>query len=146
MVRLSDAVATRLRRSAVAARTVTLKVRFADFRTITRSHTLPAATDVGHDVAEAAAALLDGVDTAAGVRLLGVSCSHLGPPPARQLELLVLNVAPSTDPHRLAADAMEGIRRRFGDEAVGSAALATTRGLRVKRKGDTQWGPREEGA
>ena len=146
VVRLSDAVATRLRRSAVAARTVTLKVRFADFRTITRSRTLSDATDVGHEVAVAAAALLDGVDTAAGVRLLGVSCSHLGPPPARQLELLDLNGAPPADPHRLAADAMEGIRRRFGDEAVGPATLATSRGLRVKRKGDTQWGPREEGA
>ncbi len=145
VVRLSDAVATRLRRSGVAARTVTLKVRFPDFRTITRSRSLADATDVGHDVADVAAALLEGVDTSAGVRLLGVSCSHLGPPPARQLELLEAGAAP-TDPHRLAADAIEGIRRRFGDEAVGPATLATARGLRVKRKGDTQWGPRDEGA
>lgn len=144
VIRLSDAVATRMRRSGVAARTVTLKVRFADFRTITRSRTLAEATDVGHDLAAAALALLDAVDTATGVRLLGVSCSHLGPPPARQLELLdELGAAPG-DPHRLAADAVEGIRRRFGDTAVGPAALATDRGLRIKRKGDTQWGPRDE--
>ena len=144
VVRLSDAVATRLRRSGLAARTVTLKVRFPDFRTITRSRSLPEATDVGHEVASTAAALLDAVDTSPGVRLLGVSCSHLGPPPARQLELLDEHGAAPADPHRLAADAIEGIRRRFGDGAVGPATLATTHGLRVKRKGDTQWGPRDE--
>ena len=144
VVRLSDAVATRLRRAGLAARTITLKVRFPDFRTITRSRSLPEPTDVAHDLAAVAAALLDQVDTSAGVRLLGVSCSHLGPPPARQLELL--DAGAPTDSHRLAADAIEGIRRRFGDEAVGPATLATSRGLRVKRKGDTQWGPRHEEA
>ena len=146
VIRLSDAVATRLRRAGVAARTVTLKVRFADFRTITRSRTLSEATDVGHDLALAAMALLDAVDTAAGVRLLGVSCSHLGLPPARQLELLDEHGATPSDPHRLAADAVEGIRRRFGDSAVGPATLGTRDGLRIKRKGDTQWGPRDEEA
>ncbi|MEJ7764291.1 MAG: hypothetical protein WKF86_02235, partial [Acidimicrobiales bacterium] len=141
VIRLSDAVATRLRRSGVAARTVTLKVRFADFRTITRSRTLAGATDVGHDLAAAASELLDALDTSAGVRLLGVSTSHLVPPPARQLELLDAAGATPTDPHRLAADAIEDIRRRFGDRAVGPAALVGDHGLAVKRKGDTQWGP-----
>ena len=140
VIRLADAVATRLRRSGVAARTVTVKVRFPDFRTITRSRTLPEATDVGHELSATAVGLLEAVDTAAGVRLLGISCSQLGPAPGRQLELLEDGAGPS-DPHRLAADAVEVIRRRFGDGAVGPAALATARGLRVKRKGDTQWGP-----
>jgi len=144
VIRLSDAVATRLRRSEVAARTVTLKVRFPDFRTLTRSRTLDEATDVGHEVAATAVALLEAVDTAGGVRLLGVSCSQLGPPPARQLELLDDDGVAGHDPHRLAADAMEGIRRRFGDGAVGPAALTAGHGLRIKRKGDTQWGPRDE--
>jgi len=141
VIRLSDAVATRLRRSGVAARTVTLKIRFGDFRTITRSRTLAQPTDVAHDVASAAGELLELVDTSAGVRLLGVSCSHLGPPPARQLELADAGGAGPDDLHRLAADAVEGIRLRFGDRAVGPAVLATDRGLAVKRKGDTQWGP-----
>jgi len=145
IVRLSDAVATRLRRSGMAGRTVTLKIRFPDFRTITRSRTLADPTDVGHELATTAVALLEGVDTSGGVRLLGVSCSHLGPPPARQLELLDQKGVAATNPHRMAADAIEGIRRRFGDGAVGPATLATRDGLRVKRKGDTQWGPRDEG-
>ncbi len=166
VLRLSDGVANRLRRSGVAARTVTLKVRFGDFRTITRSRTLGEATDVAHEVATVAAALLETVDTAAGVRLLGVSCSQLGPPPARQLELLPWPDRPErpngagglwperpngaggtggASAHRMAADAVEGIRRRFGDQAVGPAVLAGDHGLRVKRKGDTQWGPTAEG-
>jgi len=145
VIRLSDAVATRLRRSGVAARTVTLKVRFGDFRTITRSRTLADGTDVGHELATTALALLESVDVAGGVRLLGVSCSQLGLPPARQLELLDEAGFPATDPHRLAADAIEGIRLRFGDRAVGPATLAGEGGLRIKRKGDTQWGPRDEG-
>ncbi|MEO7518413.1 MAG: DNA polymerase IV [Acidimicrobiales bacterium] len=150
LVRLSDAVATRVRRAGLAARTVTLKVRFADFHTITRSRTLPAATDVGHDIAAAAADLLDCVDTATGVRLLGVSASHLGPPPARQLELLGEHevtgdpAAAQAASQRQAADAIEDIRRRFGDHAVGPATLVGADGLRVKRKGDTQWGPRDQ--
>jgi len=147
VVRLSDAVATRLRRSGVAARTITLKVRFGDFRTVTRSRTLAEATDVGHEVAVTAIGLLEALDTTGGVRLLGVSCSHLAPPPPRQLDLFEpvgeLGGA-STDPHRLAADAIDEIRRRFGDGAVGPASLATPDGLAVKRKGATQWGPSDE--
>ena len=62
----------------VAARTVTLKVRFADFRTITRSATLAARRRHGPATLLAAATrLLDGVDPTPGVRLLGVSASQL---------------------------------------------------------------------
>ena len=50
---------------AKAARTVQLKVRFGDFRTITRSHTLPEPTDLARDIGETARALLDAVDLAA---------------------------------------------------------------------------------
>ena len=44
-----------------------------------------------------------------------------------------------------ATDAVDAIRRRFGDAAVGPAVLLGTEGLRVKRQGDTQWGPAGEG-
>jgi hypothetical protein len=39
---------------------------------------------------------------------------------------------------------MDRIRARFGDDAIGPASVAGERGLRVKRQGDQQWGPREE--
>jgi hypothetical protein len=37
--------------------------------------------------------------------------------------------------------AVGAIRQRFGAGAVGPAAIAGPKGLRVKRLGDTQWGP-----
>ena len=51
LVRFADAVATRLRAQGVAGRTVQIKVRFGDFRTITRSSTLPVAVDDAPDAA-----------------------------------------------------------------------------------------------
>jgi DNA polymerase IV len=136
-MRLSDAVATRMKRAGLAARTVTVKVRYPDFRTLTRSHTLPEATDISALVTEVARALLDGVDLSPGVRLLGVSCSGLGEPPAHQL---TIDDVASEGGRRSEIDrAVEEVRRRFGDRSIASASIGPDR---VKRQGDTQWGPR----
>ena len=137
-VRMADAVAARLRKARLAGRTVTVKVRFHDFSTITRSHSLPAAVDSGPVIARAAVALLDQVDVTPGVRLLGVGVSNLVEDGARQLSLEdVGDEAAWTDASR----AVDAIRSRFGADAVGPAALARDGQLRVKREGDTQWGP-----
>jgi len=77
VVRMSDAVATRLREASLRGRTVTVKVRFGDRTTITRSHTVPDAVDSPRAIGAMAGALLDGVDLAPGIRLLGVSVSGL---------------------------------------------------------------------
>src|SRR5205814_1090527 len=61
LVRLADAVAGRLRRHGVAGRSVTLKVRYGDFRTLTRSRTSPAALDGGPAIARVAKSLFDGL-------------------------------------------------------------------------------------
>jgi len=98
VLRMAERVGSRLRRHGLAGRTVTLKVRFPDFRTITRSATLPEAFDGSADVAGLALGLLEKVDTATGVRLLGVTVSNLLPGAARQGTL-------------------------FGDDAVGAATL-----------------------
>ena len=78
VVRLADAVASRLRHQGVGARTITLKVRFAGFQTITRSHTTTAPLTTGPAIAAAVLPLLDAIDPTPGVRLLGVSGSNLG--------------------------------------------------------------------
>jgi len=137
LVRLGDAVAARLRGAGMAGRTVTIKVRFHDFRTITRSSTLPSAVDTGPDVVRAARELLDGIDPTPGVRLLGVHVSHLADHGARQLSLDDVD-APSWDD---ATDAIDAIRARYGADAIGPASLADATGLRLKRQGDQQWGP-----
>jgi DNA polymerase-4 len=67
----------RLRRAGLSGRTIVLKVRRYDFSTLTRSETLRGPTDDPGVVREAAARLLEGVDTTGGVRLLGVGVSGL---------------------------------------------------------------------
>ncbi|MFD5453299.1 DNA polymerase IV [Streptomyces sp. NPDC127100] len=75
--RLADRCVRRLRGSGLSGRTIVLKVRRYDFSTLTRSETLRGPTDDPAVVREAAARLLDSVDTTGGVRLLGVGVSGL---------------------------------------------------------------------
>ncbi|MFF2361694.1 DNA polymerase IV [Streptomyces sp. NPDC058122] len=75
--RLADRCVRRLRRAGLSGRTIVLKVRRYDFSTLTRSETLRGPTDDPGVVREAAARLLEGVDTTGGVRLLGVGVSGL---------------------------------------------------------------------
>jgi DNA polymerase-4 len=90
LLRLAERSAARLRHAGAAGRTVTIKVRFADFTTITRSRTLPDATDVGREVYAAALGLYDalGLDRAR-IRLVGVRVEGLAPAGTtpRQLQL-----------------------------------------------------------
>lgn len=136
-VRMADAVAQRLRNHRLSGRTVTIKVRFHDFRTITRSVTLTAAVDTGPTIARAAKELLDDIDPSSGVRLLGVSVSNLADDAARQLSLEEVE-HPGWDD---ASKAVDDIRHRFGDDAIVPATLRGPEGIRVKRRGDQQWGP-----
>jgi len=139
VVRLSDAVASRLRSAGLSGRTVTLKVRFGDFRTITRSHTETEGLDTGPALADAGLALLSGVDVSPGVRLLGVSASNLMAARGRQLGLE--EVLAAGDRREGVARAVDQVRVRFGDRAVGPASLVGEKGLEVRRRGDQQWGP-----
>ncbi|MEU0274880.1 DNA polymerase IV [Streptomyces sp. NPDC006307] len=75
--RLADRCVRRLRGAGRSGRTVVLKVRRYDFSTLTRSETLRGPTDDLAVVREAAARLLESVDTTGGVRLLGVGVTGL---------------------------------------------------------------------
>ncbi|MFS0691168.1 DNA polymerase IV [Streptomyces nitrosporeus] len=75
--RLADRCVRRLRDAGRSGRTVVLKVRRYDFSTLTRSETLRGPTDDPGVVREAAARLLEAVDTTGGVRLLGVGVTGL---------------------------------------------------------------------
>jgi DNA polymerase-4 len=143
IVRMSDAVATRLRRAQLAGRTVSIKVRFGDFTTITRARSSKEPIVNGPEIAAIAEALLGAVDVSRGVRLLGVGVSALAERAAAAPEQLVLEIdevsrAPRWD---RAGGAVDAVRQRFGDNAVAPASLLGADGVRVKRTGDTQWGP-----
>lgn len=75
--RLAGRCVQRLRAAGRSGRTVVLKVRRYDFSTLTRSETLRGPTDDPTVVREAAARLLEAVDTTGGVRLLGVGVTGL---------------------------------------------------------------------
>lgn len=70
-------VVSRLVEAGLFARTVTIKVRWPDFSSVTRSRTLNGATDRTEVVAQVAQGLLEGLDVGQGVRLLGVGVSGL---------------------------------------------------------------------
>jgi len=137
LVRLADATASRLRRHDLSGRTVTIKVRFHDFRTITRSSTFPSPVSAGPVITRAAKELLDGIDPSPGIRLLGVSVSQLVEGVAHQLSFDDSGVGRWDD----ASDAVDRVRRRFGDDAVVPATMCGPDGPRVKHRGDQQWGP-----
>jgi DNA polymerase IV len=127
----------------LAGRTITLKVRFGDFRTITRSRTVREPVATGPEIARLAQDLLDQVDPSPGVRLLGVAASNLVERPATQLTL-----AEGDSGERRwegVGEAVAAVRRRYGETAVGPAALldGARSTLRLRRLGDQQWGPRD---
>jgi DNA polymerase-4 len=121
VLRLSAKVATRMRTARVAGRTVTLKVRFADFTTITRSRTLPEATDVTHEIHAAATRLFDALGLQrARVRLVGVRLEGLVPRDTVQRQLVLGEREHGwSDADR----AVDRATRRFGAAAVRPASL-----------------------
>jgi len=115
---LAQRVGARLREDGYRARTVVLKIRLANFTTLTRSRTLPAPTDVGADLYEVAAELYRGLPGARRrVRLLGVQATGLVPAGAEQLALL--RGERWGDVER----AVDRIERRFGRGAAMPASL-----------------------
>ena len=136
--RLADRVASRLRAKDLAGRTVTVRVRFADMRAVTRSVTLDAAISATTMLAEIAedlvrVALADHPRERI-VTLLAISVSHLGRQSELQLELSLGLPDEKRRPGtrqgeaRWSADrAMDAIRARFGREAIGYAAVALDR-------------------
>jgi DNA polymerase-4 len=131
---LADRVASRLRAKSKAGRTVTVRVRFADLRAVTRSITLPQAISATAILAEIAedlvrAALADHPHEAA-ISLLAISVSHLEQNMALQLELALQlddeKRRPGTGKGatRWVVDrAMDAVRDRFGREAIGYGSV-----------------------
>jgi DNA polymerase-4 len=121
LLRLSDRVAARLRSAGVAGRTVTIKVRFSDFTTITRARTLHQPTDTSRVVYETATALFDALGLQrARIRLVGVRMSGLVPVEQAPVQGVL------GEPEHGWRDADRAVDRasaRFGAGAVGPASL-----------------------
>lgn len=118
LLEASHRCAARLRRAGRLARTISIKVRHADFTTLSRSTTVPG-TDVAQDVFTAASHLLDGLTVPVrGLRLLGVRAANLID--AQEGYQPSLDEAES---RRDVETTMDGIRARFGATALRPATL-----------------------
>jgi DNA polymerase-4 len=130
LLRLSEEVGSRVRARGFAARTVGIKIRFADFRTVTRVRTLPGWTSASGEIYDNAVDLYRGLDLdRPRIRLVGVKCETLRDAGA-VAEQLTLDLAgpPQDSSVRTRADrtveaAVDAARARFGAAAVQSGTL-----------------------
>lgn len=124
---LTEHVGSRLRRHHLKGRTVHIKVRFADFQTITRALTLAEPTDITDEIWSAAAGLLqDRVPPRRRVRLIGVGVSGFEAAGQAQRSLFP---DPDRERHSQLDAAADQIRKRFGAAALnrGSGLLHETK-------------------
>lgn len=122
LLSLSNKVARRMRRKGLEGKTVSLKVKYHNFKQITRSITLPEYTDDGYVLYSTVCALL--TKTATGkrpVRLLGVSISHLSTGLHDQLSLFHPEDKPKAK--KELHTAMDSICDKFGDKGIRPASL-----------------------
>ena len=126
----AERVGASLRRHRRQGRTITLKIKFADFRQITRSRTLPDATCATQTIFEIARDLLRQESLPQPVRLIGLGVSGFEAPPPRQALLPGLPCPDGHDPQqearRLRLDAaLDNLRQKFGKQAVQRGRLFT---------------------
>ena len=109
----SDIVAQRLRRHDLAARTISLKIRFASFKTIMRSLSLEEGTNLQETIDSACQTLLSRIPLTEGIRLIGVTASNLGAP------LSIPSLFSDKEEKRArAARAMDTIQQKYGRKAL----------------------------
>jgi DNA polymerase-4 len=120
LARLSEMVGRRLREHGLHARTLQLKLRYSDFTTITRAHSLNRATQIDTEIFDEIRALFHANwRRGATIRLLGVQTSGFVQPGEEQLDLLGEEKHEKWQRTLAAADRM---RDRFGESAVSLAA------------------------
>jgi DNA polymerase IV len=121
LLRLAERTAARLRAAGMVGRTVSIKVRFADFTTITRAKTIREATDVARVVYETVSGLYDALALQrARIRLVGVRVEGLTPTETTPRQLAM---GGSGEDWRAAERAADRAAARFGAGAVTPATL-----------------------
>jgi len=114
--RLAEQVADRAKAKDLAGRTVTLKLKRANFTSITRRHTLPDPTQIADRIYRTARDLFDAVPHTAPYRLIGTGISDLAP--ATEADLSADLLDPGAANRTKAERAADAIRAKFGAEAI----------------------------
>ena len=115
---LADRVGARLRAHGWEASTISIKVRFADFTTITRAQTLPEPTAVSQRIGNAVLELFASIDRGLPIRLVGVRAEKLVP-----AGMAPLSLWDDDGEWRRVEEALDGAAARFGRGAVTRATL-----------------------
>ena len=124
--------ASRLRSADRVARTVQLKVRYGDFRTITRSRTIAEPTDVALEIARTRCSCCGAVELGDGVRLLGSDRAAARgrrrgadePPVRRHASPAPIMGGSAHEQRRRLEQSVDEVRDRYGDDAVVPARFA----------------------
>jgi DNA polymerase-4 len=131
LLSLADKVGARLRGSGQVGRTIAIKVRLADFRTVNRSRTMPTTTDVAREIFGTAWALFEALGAASGniglIRLVGVRVEGLA---AAATASRQLTLGEPERGWRAAEAATDALAARFGRSMVGPASLLGRTDLR----------------
>lgn len=135
----SDVVAKRLRRHKLAGRTISLKIRFASFRTVTRSLSLEEGTDLQEEIYAAALELKKRIYMNEGVRLIGVTASNLAPP-LKTVDLF----STVREKQVKAAAVMDAIQEKFGEHALRKGFWLEEEKRKEMEKKENKEAPEEE--
>ena len=141
LVRLADAVAARCRNSGVGARTISLKIKFADFQLVTRSVSVDVPVSSAPAMIRLIEPLLRKIDLKNGVRLIGISARNLVEPD-QQMSLFDTSSGDGSANNLDAAWstttlAIDEIRDRFGDSAIKPASTLA----HERDPNSSKWGP-----
>ena len=114
ILRMCERASSRMRERSLFAKTITLKIRFADFTTINRSKTLPLPIDTTHEIYEIAKGLYEALSIGrARIRLVGVSLENLH---TDSHEQLILGARESS--WRELQGGIDAAKARFGSDSV----------------------------
>ena len=143
LVRLSDLVARRCRDEGLAPRTCTVKIKYSDFVSITRSNTSATPITSAQAMMQMIEGLLVDIEMSRGVRLVGISTRNFA---VSEAQLSLFDEGTHSQDAALldevwapATAAIDGIRERFGDDAIGLASTLNSK----RRPGSSKWGPEQ---
>jgi DNA polymerase-4 len=123
LLQQAETVGAQLRKMGLRARTITLKLKYADFSQITRSVTLPGATQAADTIFGAAVNLLQAQPLPLKVRLVGIGASHFLPQSTPSQMTLFDGGSDRNADWEKVDQAVDAISRKFGRGKVRKASL-----------------------
>lgn len=117
LARLSQDVGFRLRQGGYSARTISIKVRYSNFDTLTRGKSLPAPVSADPDIFQAVKELFDKLSASRPIRLLGVAAQNLSD--QEMAQPMLLGEDKSWDK---ASKAVDALKKKYGKKVINLGA------------------------